>query len=258
MLSRTVVAVVSGGCSGLGAATVKSLVELGGKVMVADLPSQEKLFRILSRDFPKDSVVFSSVDVTDPSQVSACLNKIEQVFGEPLNVAVNCAGIATAARTLSKKGSHSISDFARILQVNTVGTFIIASLAAERMVQREMNEDGLRGCIINTASIAAYEGQVGQVAYASSKGAVIGMTLPMARDLAAYGIRVMTIAPGLFATPLLEQLPETIQTELGDSVPCPARLGNPKEFGSLVSAIIGNSYMNGSVIRLDGALRMPP
>lgn len=257
MLSRTV-ALVSGGSSGLGAATVKSLVQDGAKVMVADLPSQEQLFHAMSKDMPRNRVAFSPVDVTNASHVSDCLDTIERVFGEKVNVAVNCAGIATAGKTVSKKGPHSISEFTRVLQVNTIGTFTIASLAAERMIQRETNEDGLKGCIINTASIAAFEGQVGQVAYASSKGAVVAMTLPMARDLAAFGVRVMTIAPGLFATPLLEGLPDKIQSQLGESVPCPTRLGSPNEFGSLVCSIIANPYLNGTVIRLDGALRMPP
>jgi 3-hydroxyacyl-CoA dehydrogenase/3-hydroxy-2-methylbutyryl-CoA dehydrogenase len=189
MLSRTV-ALVTGGSSGLGAAAVKRLVGQGARVLVADLPSQQELFRKMALQ----DVAFHATDVTDASQVAASLDEIEKVFGEPVNVLVNCAGIAIARKTLSAKGTpHPVEDFARTLQVNTTGSFTVASLAAKRMSQREPDKDGLRGCIILTASIAAMEGQIGQVAYAASKGGVVGMTLPMARDLAPFGIRVMTI-----------------------------------------------------------------
>jgi 3-hydroxyacyl-CoA dehydrogenase/3-hydroxy-2-methylbutyryl-CoA dehydrogenase len=196
----------------------------------------------------------------------------ESSFGQPINAAISCAGIGVAKKTLSKVRNpqpggklfeaHPDSLFSKALEVNVVGTFNVARLAAERMatlpVDQENNPDGLRGCIINTASIAAYEGQIGQVAYASSKGAIVGMTLPMARDLAPHGIRVMTIAPGLFLTPLLENLPPAVQEELGASVPLPSRLGDPSEFGEMVGTILTHPMLNGSVIRLDGALRMPP
>jgi 3-hydroxyacyl-CoA dehydrogenase/3-hydroxy-2-methylbutyryl-CoA dehydrogenase len=213
--------------------------------------------------------------------VQQALDLAESTFGEPINAAINCAGIAIAKKTLPKKGAHPLNDFQKTLQVNLMGSFNVARLAAERMSRRELDKDGLRGCIINTASIAAFEGQVGQVAYAASKGGVVGMTLPMARELALYKIRVMTIvskycyyfrrvwkqistntlylqAPGLFETPLLQGLPPDVKQQLGETVPCPSRLGDPTEFGSLVATILSSPYMNGSVIRLDGALRMPP
>lgn len=196
MLSRTVVAIVSGGSSGLGAASVKQLVAKGARVLVADLPAQEETFsKLVAKLAPgtSEAVAFCPTDVTDPLQVSASLDEVERIFGEPVNVGVNCAGIAIAKKTLSKKGPHSVVEFGHVLTVNTVGSFTLASLAAERMIRRDTDADGLRGCIINTASIAAFEGQVGQVAYSASKGAVVGMTLPMARDLASVGIRVMTI-----------------------------------------------------------------
>jgi len=168
-----------------------------------------------------------------------------------------------AKKTLAKKkdGSivvHPLIDFQNVLEVNTLGTFNVARLSAERMAHREVDEHGMRGCIINTASVAAYDGQRGQVAYSASKGAIVGMTLPMARELAAFGIRVMTIAPGLFATPLLNKLPDSVRDDLGKMVPNPSRLGKPEEFGDLVSSILTNPMLNGEVIRLDGALRMPP
>lgn len=182
---------------------------------------------------------------------------------------MNCAGIAPAQKTLKRLPSsdsssvnnfqvHSLDDFRTCIDVNTVGTFNVVRLAAERMSKRKADSQGLRGCIINTASIAAFEGQVGQVAYAASKSAIVGMTLPLARDLAPYGIRVMTIAPGLFKTPLLESLPECVRQDLAKTVPCPSRLGDPDEFANLVMSILTNSMLNGTVIRLDGALRMPP
>ena len=208
-LSRTV-AIVTGGSSGLGAGAARSLIRQGARVLVADLGHQEEAFRqwaaavtggvkvVSSGESAgpgQPALSFMETDVTDPSQVTFALDAIENRFGEPLNAAVNCAGIAVARRTLSKKGVHPLEEFTRTLSVNAIGTFNVASLSAERMIQREAatDEDGLRGCIINTASIAAFEGQIGQVAYAASKGAVVGMTLPMARDLASFGIRVMTI-----------------------------------------------------------------
>jgi len=185
-------------------------------------------------------------------------------YGEQVNAAVNCAGVAIARKTLSMSKDtgatrlHSLDEFEKTMDINVVGTFNVARLAAERISSRELMENGTRGCIVSTASIAAYDGQVGQVAYSASKGAIVGMTLPLARDLAPYGIRVVTIAPGLFKTPLLAGLPEKVQEELGSSVPCPSRLGQPAEFGMLVGSILTNPMINGETIRLDGALRMPP
>ena len=286
MLLSRVVSIISGGSSGLGAAAAKSLLKNGAKgVVIADLPHQRDTFEqtFLSggngsgndndndNDTNNKNVIFAEVDVTQSDQISSALDMAEQTFGESINVAISCAGIGTARKTLSMKGDdlstlkvHTEEEFTKTLQVNTIGTFNVARLAAERMMMKrdivndDMDDDGLRGCIINTASIAAYEGQIGQVAYSASKGAIVGMTLPMARDLSKYKIRVMTIAPGLFRTPLLEGLPQKVQEELGASVPCPSRLGFPSEFGQLCVSIIENPMLNGSVIRLDGAIRMPP
>ena len=286
MSLRPVVAIVSGGASGLGAAACAAIVRHGGRVVVSDLPSQRESFlrlatpaaaalcddtkSILSnhhRHSAHDGPVmaFAETDVTNEEQVSAALDLAESQFGEPVNVAVSCAGIGIARKTLSrpkdgeaKPRVHPLLDFENTLQVNAIGTFNLGRLAAQRMLARGIDGDGLRGCIVNTASIAAFEGQSGQVAYSASKSAVVGMTLPMARDLAPHGIRVMTVAPGLFKTPLLDDLPESVQNELGAMVPCPSRLGNPDEFARLVVSILKNPMLNGETIRLDGALRMPP
>ena len=278
-LLKNVVGIVSGGASGLGAATAAYIVRNGGRVVVADLASQHESYLRLATascaeaaaaaaaDTTVSSPVlaFAETDVTNEDQVSAALDLAESQFGEPVNVAISCAGIGTARKVLSrpKEGDvkprvHSLEEFSKTIQVNTVGTFNVARLSAQRMAMREPDGDGIRGCIVNTSSIAGIEGQCGQVAYGASKSAVIGMTLPMARDLAQYGIRVMTVAPGLFKTPLLEGLPEKVQAELGQSVPCPSRLGDPEEFGRLVGSILTNPMLNGETIRLDGALRMPP
>ncbi|KAG7355838.1 3-hydroxyacyl-coenzyme A dehydrogenase [Nitzschia inconspicua] len=290
---RNVRAIVSGGSSGLGAAAASHIVKNGGKVVVADLKASEENFCNMTRTLeeivtPSQSYIsdtqpctssfstsqvlaFSETDVTNADQVSRALDMAEDVFGKPVNAAISCAGIGVAKKTISKARektevnrlyqAHPPELFWKALEVNVVGTFNVARLAAERMASQEPEgggRDTLRGCIINTASIAAYEGQMGQVAYATSKAAIVGMTLPMARDLASHGIRVMTIAPGLFRTPLLEGLPSTVQEDLGASVPLPSRLGDPEEFGLLVGTILTNPMLNGSVIRLDGALRMPP
>mmetsp|Transcript_24488 Transcript_24488/g.36989 ORF Transcript_24488/g.36989 Transcript_24488/m.36989 type:complete len:249 (+) Transcript_24488:92-838(+) len=243
-----IVGIVTGGASGLGAATVSALVQKGGRVLIADLPQQFDRYK--ARFSETNQVDFSETDVTKEDEVKKSLDKAEELFGTPVNTAINCAGLAIAQKTLGRNGPHDLQQFERILLVNTLGTFNMARLAAERMV------DG--GCIINTASIAAMDGQKGQVAYAASKAAIVGMTLPMARDLASHKIRVMTIAPGLFETPLLADLPKSVKEELGAGVPFPSRLGHPDEFGKLVCSILENEMLNGEVIRLDGALRMPP
>lgn len=302
---RSVVAIVSGGSSGLGAAATSYIIRNGGRVVVADLPSSKDHFLRLAaascaevhqpihnngsisdqrndvasgnitdgvicdensnRSWSEPLIAFAETDVRNEDDVQKALDLAEEKFGLSVNVAVSCAGICPARRTISNKKEtpnvfkiHSLDEFNDALQVNTLGTFNLARLSAERMASREPDPRGLRGCIINTSSIAAYEGQSGQVAYAASKGAVVGMTLPLARDLAKYGIRVMTIAPGLFKTPLLHGLPSNVQEELGNMVPCPSRLGDPDEFGMLVGSILENPMLNGEVIRLDGALRMPP
>jgi len=269
---RSVVAVVSGGASGLGAATASYLARNGARVVVADLPQAREHFLKLEASASADgdsagSLKFAETDVRSEGDISFALNMAEEEFGEQVNVAVNCAGIAPARKTLSQKVNedgtvttrlHSLDEFAKAINVNLVGSFNLARLASERMACRSADGDGLRGCIINTASVAAYDGQVGQVAYSASKGGVVGMTLPMARDLAPVGVRVMTIAPGLFMTPLLAGLPEKVHKQLVRNVPCPARLGDPSEYAQLVGSILQNPYLNGEVIRLDGALRMPP
>eukprot|EP00804_Cyclotella_cryptica_P004032 CCRYP_015456-RA/>CCRYP_015456-RA protein AED:0.08 eAED:0.08 QI:208/1/1/1/1/1/3/81/271 len=267
-----VVAIISGGASGLGAATASHLIRNGARVVVADCgpAAQEQFMKMedaLGNDGLEGRLKFAMTDVTREEDVSFALNVVEEEFGEQVNVAINCAGIAPAKKILSQKqnddGSikhrlHPLEDFTKTMNVNVSGTFNLSRLASDRMARRAVDSDGLRGCIINTASVAAYDGQVGQVAYAASKGAVVAMTLPMARDLAPLGIRVMTVAPGLFMTPLLAGLPEKVHKDLVKLVPCPPRLGDPAEFAKLVGCIVQNPYLNGEVIRLDGAIRMPP
>lgn len=246
------VAVVTGGASGLGLATVNTLVEAGGRVVIIDLPSSdgERIAKELG-----ENVAFSAADVTDEQQVEAALDLAEQ-FG-PLRVAVNCAGIGNAIKTVSKKGAFPLADFSKVVNVNLIGTFNVIRLAAQRIAATEpIGEE--RGVIVNTASVAAFDGQVGQAAYSASKGGIVGMTLPIARDLAGYLVRVVTIAPGLFHTPLFDTLPDEAIASLGSQVPHPSRLGNPVEFAALVGHIIGNPMLNGETIRLDGAIRMAP
>jgi len=254
MLQR--VAIVTGAASGLGKATATRLAKAGASVVIADLPSSkgEEVARELG-----DNVIFTPLDVTSEADVTAALDIAISKFGK-LNTVVNCAGIGAAEKTLGRKGPHSLDNFMRVLQVNTAGTFNMIRLSSERMSENDPSllPSAERGCIINTASIAAYDGQIGQVAYAASKGAIVGMTLPIARDLAPLGIRVVTVAPGLFKTPLLEGLPEKAQIALGAMVPFPSRLGDPAEYGQLVQSIIENPMLNGEVIRIDGALRMAP
>lgn len=246
------VAVVTGGASGLGLATVNTLVEAGGRVVIIDLSSSngERIAKELG-----ENVAFSAADVTDEQQVEAALDLAEQ-FG-PLRVAVNCAGIGNAIKTVSKKGAFPLADFSKVVNVNLIGTFNVIRLAAQRIAATEpIGEE--RGVIVNTASVAAFDGQVGQAAYSASKGGIVGMTLPIARDLAGYLVRVVTIAPGLFHTPLFDTLPDEAIASLGSQVPHPSRLGNPVEFAALVEHIIGNPMLNGETIRLDGAIRMAP
>jgi 3-hydroxyacyl-CoA dehydrogenase/3-hydroxy-2-methylbutyryl-CoA dehydrogenase len=225
-------------------------------VVLVDLPHQAAKLEELVAALGERSR-FALVDVTQPDQVAKGLDLVQSSFGT-VNCVVSCAGIAVAAKTVSKKGAHSLEDFSRVLMVNTVGSFNVARLAAERMAAAPADGDGQRGVIINTASVAAFDGQVGQVAYAASKAAIVGMALPMARDLAGTGIRVLTIAPGLFKTPLLAGLPEKVQNELAATVPNPKRLGDPAEFAHLVQCMIENHMLNGEVVRLDGAIRMQP
>ena len=216
-----------------------------------------------SNGFGKDKGLFVGVDVTKEDEVKNVMDTAESAFGSNVNTVVNCAGIAIASRVLSKKGAHDLSAFMKVLEVNTGGSFNILRLAAERMNASKhpdgyLNQYNEKGVIINTASVAAFDGQIGQVAYAASKGAIAAMTLPIARDLARSNIRIVTIAPGLFLTPMLEGLPEKVQTELGQTVPYPARLGDPIEYAKLCCSIVENGMLNGETIRLDGALRMQP
>jgi NAD(P)-dependent dehydrogenase (short-subunit alcohol dehydrogenase family) len=247
------VAIVTGGASGLGAASAEALTKAGLKVAIFDLNADAGAAKAAEL-----GGTFHSVDVSDATSVSAAMDAVVADMGVP-RVMVNCAGIGPAAKTVSRGAPHDPAMFAKVIGINLVGSFICASTAAAHMVGAEpMAPDGARGVIINTASVAAYEGQVGQVAYAASKGGIVGMTLPMARDLADKGVRICTIAPGLFLTPLLQGLPEDVQTSLGAQVPFPSRLGQPAEYGKLVCHIVDNPMLNGEVIRLDGAIRMAP
>ncbi len=246
------VAVVTGGASGLGLATTKALLADGAHVVIIDLPSSngEAVAKELG-----GRVRFVAADVTDENAVSQALDVAESLG--PLRVAVNCAGIGNAAKTVSKKGPFPLDGFTKVVTVNLIGTFNVIRLAAERIAKTEP-VDGERGVIINTASVAAFEGQIGQAAYSASTGGVVGLTLPIARDLASLLIRVNTIAPGLFKTPLLGTLPDEAQQSLGAQVPHPARLGDPSEYGALAAHIVSNPMLNGETIRLDGAIRMAP
>lgn len=248
------VAIVTGGASGLGEATVRNIVAHGGKVIIVDV--QEERGYALVRELD-DAVQFVRADVANEEQVRMAITKGREAFGL-INVAVNCAGIAIAKKVLSKRGIHALEEFERVLQVNVTGTFNVLRLVAEAMESNLPDEDGQRGVIINTASVAAFDGQIGQAAYSASKGAVAAMTLPIARELASHGIRVMTIAPGLINTPMFATLPEEARASLGAMTPFPKRLGEPSEYAKLVKAIIENTMLNGEVIRLDGGIRMQP
>ena len=251
-----VVAFITGAGQGLGRATAKHLVSKNARVVIADVSASHAA--AVAAELGGDAkAIFAAIDVTDEQQVATSLARAVQSFGK-VNVVVNCAGIAPPMRTLGRKGPHSLAQFAKVMTINTVGTFNVLSKAAEKMALNEPDESGLRGLIVNTASVAAFDGQIGQAAYAASKGAVAAMTLPIARDLSSYGIRVCTIAPGLFLTPMMEGLPEQVRTELAATVPLPKRLGRPHEYALLVEAIITNPMLNGETIRLDGALRMQP
>lgn len=254
--ASSLVALVAGGASGLGLATVKRLVSAGYRVMVSDLPGSKG--QQVVDECGADRVAFVTTDVRDEKSMKAACDAVLDKFGA-LHLSVNCAGIAVAYKTYNfrKDTPHELLDFERVLNTNTIGAFNVARLSAGLIGKNEpLNEDGWRGTIVLTSSIAAFEGQMGQVAYAASKGAVAAMTLPMARDLASAGIRVVGVAPGLFNTPLLNYLPEKIIRALGELVPHPKRLGHPEEFGQLVLDIANNPMMNGTVVRLDGGLRM--
>jgi NAD(P)-dependent dehydrogenase (short-subunit alcohol dehydrogenase family) len=241
-------ALVVGGASGLGAATARRLAGAGARLTVADVNAEKG--EALAGEL---GAQFVPCDVTDPDQVGAAT----EAAGE-LRISVCCAGIGWAERTAGRRGPHSFEPFEAVVRVNLIGTFNVLRLASAAMLGNEPDDEGERGVCINTASIAAYDGQIGQIAYSASKGGIVGMTLPAARDLASSGIRVMTIAPGLFDTPLLAGLPEEARVALGEQVPHPHRLGRPDEYADLAAHIVANPMLNGEVIRLDGALRMPP
>jgi len=245
-------AIVAGGASGLGEATARRLHEQGAVVTIADVNAEKGA--VLASEL---GVEFVACDVRDEAQVQAAVERAAQADGG-LRIAVCCAGTGWAQKVAGSKGPHPLMPFETIIQINLIGTFNVLRFAATAMIAAEPMDDGERGVCVNTASIAAYDGQVGQVAYSASKGGVVGMTLPAARDLAQYGIRVNTIAPGLFDTPLLAALPEEARNKLGAGVPFPQRLGTPAEYAALACHIVENQMLNGETIRLDGALRMPP
>jgi NAD(P)-dependent dehydrogenase (short-subunit alcohol dehydrogenase family) len=246
---KDAVAVVTGGASGLGLATTKRLLDAGAQVVVLDIRGKEAVDELGER------ATFAPTDVTDEAAVTAALDAAEKLG--PIRIVINCAGTGNAVKTLSKDGPFPLDAFRKVVEINLIGTFNVIRLGAERIAKTEpIGEE--RGVIINTASVAAFDGQVGQAAYSASKGGVVGMTLPIARDLARELIRVVTIAPGLFDTPLLAGLPEPARESLGKQVPHPSRLGKPDEYGALAVHIVENPMLNGEVIRLDGAIRMAP
>ncbi len=243
--------IVTGGASGLGRATADMLAKAGGRVVLADR----------SREAGEAAAAgvggrFVAADICEPADAAAVVAAATALGG--LHGLVNCAGVVHGEKLLGREGPHALESFARVVGINLIGTFNMIRLAAAAMALGEPGEDGERGVIVNTASIAAFDGQIGQAAYAASKAAVAGMTLPLARELARVGVRVVTVAPGLFATPMMTGLPEEVQRSLGGVTPFPSRLGRPDEFAALVRSILGNAMLNGEVIRLDGALRMGP
>jgi 3-hydroxyacyl-CoA dehydrogenase / 3-hydroxy-2-methylbutyryl-CoA dehydrogenase len=247
-------AIVVGGASGLGEATVRALHERGADVTIADVNTEKG--EALTSELG-GRAAFAPCDVTDEDQVSAAVQQAAQ-FAGGLRVSICCAGIGWAERTASKRGPHQLMPFETVLRVNLIGTFNVLRFAAAAMNDLEPLDSGERGVCVNTASIAAFDGQIGQIAYSASKGGIVGLTLPAARDLAGRGIRVVTIAPGTFDTPLLGALPEESRNELGQAIPFPSRLGEPAEFAALAVHIVENQMLNGETVRLDGALRMPP
>ena len=245
-------AVVTGGASGLGEACVREFIANGAKVAIFDF-DEDRGSKVASE--LGDSVIFCKTDVSDENSVKAAIAKTIEAFGG-IHFTVNCAGIGMPARVLSKEGPMPLNLFNKIIQVNLVGTMNVLRLVAEQIVNNEPNEDGEKGVIINTASIAAFEGQIGQAAYSASKGGIVGMTLPIAREFASFGIRVLTIAPGLFETPMMAQIPEEAMKSIEASIPFPKRLGKPSEFASLAKQIIENPVLNGETIRLDSCVRL--
>lgn len=254
---KGLVGIVTGGASGLGRATVERFVREGAKVTLIDLPTSKGAD--VASALGIENCLFVPADITKESDIITALNNTKDKFGK-LDMTVNCAGIGVAFKVynFNKNRAHALDDFIRVQMVNTVGTFNVIRLAVGLMGSNEPDADGQRGVVINTASVAAFEGQIGQAAYSASKGAIVGMTLPLARDLATQGIRVVTIAPGLFDTPLLASLPQKVREYLAKTVPNPSRLGYPDEYAQLAVHVVNNKMLNGETIRLDGALRMQP
>lgn len=248
------VAIVTGGASGLGLATVEAFLAKGAKVAIFDLNVEQGQS---VADRLGSNALFCQVNVSDEASVTAGIAKTREAFGA-IHVAVNCAGIGSAARTVGKNGPMPLEAFNKVITVNLIGTFNVTRLAAAEMQKNEGNADGERGVVINTASVAAFDGQIGQVAYSASKGGVVGMTLPLARDLATIGVRVNTIAPGIFNTPLMNASPDSVKLPLIEMTQFPKRLGYPEEYAKLAIQIVENGFMNGETIRLDGAIRMAP
>jgi NAD(P)-dependent dehydrogenase (short-subunit alcohol dehydrogenase family) len=248
------VALVTGGASGLGEATVRALVAGGGKAAILDRP--QSAGAALAEALGK-AAIFIPADVTSEAEVTAAVQRAVETFGT-VHVAVNCAGVGAAMRTVTKQGPMPLEIFTKVIEINLIGTFNVIRLAAAQMIKNQPNDEGERGVLINTASAAAFDGQIGQAAYSASKGGIVGMTLPIARDLASLGIRAVTIAPGTFDTPMLAMMPEPQRQALAAQIPFPSRLGRPSEFAALACHIVENAMLNGETIRLDGALRMPP
>ena len=249
---KGVVAIVTGGASGLGEATVRLLVENGARVGILDVV--EEAGRNLAGELG-DAAIFCQADVTDEKQVQEAVNRTVESFGS-LQVAVNCAGVATPGKVLGKEGPMRLQDFERVVRINLIGSMNVLRLAAEKMARNEPNADGERGVVVNTASVAAFEGQYGQGAYAASKAGVVGMALPVARELASHGIRVVTVAPGLFETPMLAGMSDKVRDALIQTTLFPKRLGKPREFARLAAHIVENPMLNGACIRLDGGVRL--
>ena len=255
MQPTSVRAVITGGVSGLGLAVAQHLVAHGGKVALFDVNDDKGAAAVA--DLGEANARYFRTDVTDEAGVDANVAAAKDFLGG-LNATINCAGILGSGRVLGRDGAMKLSQFQATVMVNLVGSFNVAKACAERMQHNEAGTDGERGVIVNTASVAAYEGQIGQAAYSASKGGVVGMTLPMARELARFGIRVNTVAPGVFWTPMVDGMPDEVQQSLAASIPFPSRLGQPKEFADLVAYILTNTYLNGETIRLDGATRLAP
>jgi NAD(P)-dependent dehydrogenase (short-subunit alcohol dehydrogenase family) len=252
MKTNDIKAIITGGVSGLGLACARKIISAGGKVSLFDI-NEEAAQSVLSE--LGDRAQFVKTDVSSEKNVEQACHSANEFLGG-INVAINCAGVLSSGRVLGREAPMSTEHFSKAIMINLIGSFNISKTAANLMQDNEPDSDGQRGVIIHTASIAAYEGQIGQAAYSASKGGIVGMTLPMAREFARIGVRVMTIAPGVFMTPMVASMPENVKQALGAAVPFPSRLGNPAEFADTMAHIVENTYLNGSVIRLDGAIRL--